>query len=184
MNPGQYGIFLEVLKNRLNMKIKITLLLVFISFCSFTTYHKFYVSVTEIEHNKKAQSLQIISRVFIDDFENLLKMRYNSNLRLGKDESSQSDGYIKKYLNQKMEISVDGMPLHLNYIGKEYENDMILFYIEAPNVTSFRNIEVKNSVLMDLFEEQKNLVHVKRNGDTKSLVLASGKERDVLNFGH
>lgn len=163
------------------MKVGITCLLVLIS-CSFSPYHKFYVSVTEIEHHKRSESLQIISRVFIDDFENLLKMRYDSNLRLGKNESSQSDAYIQKYLDQKIEIFVDGRPLQLHYLGKEYENDMMVFYIEAPNVSAFRSIKVKNTVLMDLFEEQKNLIHVIQKGYTKSLILAAGREQEVLSF--
>lgn len=165
------------------MKKIFFLLLLAAGLSSFTAAHKFYVSVTEIEYNEKAGSLQIISRVFTDDFENLLRKRYDDKIRLGaKNETAGVSEFFEKYLEQKMEIEVDGKPVTLNYLGKEYENDMIIFYIEAEDVPSFKTIDVRNTVLMDLFAEQKNLVHVEYKGKTKSLVLAEGKEEDVLNF--
>lgn len=159
------------------------LLFAFFGLFSFTAVHKFYVSVTEVEHNAKAQSLQVISRVFTDDFENVLKARYDSNIRLGHDsETAGAEPYIEKYLEQKIKVAVDGKKVSLKYLGKEYENDMIIFYIEVPGIKTINRIEVENSVLMDLFEEQKNLVHVEVGGKTKSMVLVSGNERSSLKF--
>lgn len=165
------------------MYYRILFILALISLSSFTSVHKFYVSVTEIEYNEKAQSLQIISRVFIDDFENVLKARYDNNITLGaRTETSGAEDYIEKYLEQKIDVSLDGKPVKVEYLGKEYKNDMILFYIEAPQVKKFKEITVRNSVLMDLFEEQKNLVHVELNGQTKSMVLVSDKDKNSINF--
>jgi len=165
------------------MKFKIALLLLFIGFSSFKTNHKFYVSVTEIEYNEKAHSLQIISRIFIDDFEKLLQTRYDQSIHLSENgDNEKVTDYIKKYLGQKMEVQLDGKPYKLNYIGKEYENDMLLFYLEIPDVPEFKRIGIKNSVLIDMFSEQKNLVHVEYKGETKSLILSNSKDEDLLIF--
>ncbi|HSI70252.1 MAG TPA: DUF6702 family protein [Gillisia sp.] len=159
------------------------LLLSFVGFSSFKSAHKFYVSVTEIEHNEKAESLQVISRVFIDDFENVLNLRYGRDLTLDpQTETAGAEEFIKKYLEQKMHIEVNGKTTGINYLGKEYENDMLVFYLEVPKVKNVRNVLVKNTVLMDMFEEQKNLVHVKVKGKTKSMVLVTGREENTLNF--
>ncbi|WP_155807239.1 DUF6702 family protein [Gillisia marina] len=140
------------------MKLKIALLLLFIGFSSFETDHKFYVSVTEIEYNEKAESLQIISRLFIDDLEDLLQTRYDKSIRLGKsNESTEANDYIKKYLTKKMEILLDGKVVELNYLGKEYEDDMLILYMEIPKVISFKKIGLKNALLTDMFSEQKKL---------------------------
>ncbi len=150
---------------------------------SFSVAHKFYVSVTEIEYNEKAESLQIISRVFIDDMEDLLQTRYDSKIRLGKsNETTEASTSINKYLKQKIEIQIDGKTMEVNYIGKEYEDDMLLLYLEVSNVSSFKKIEIKNAILTDMFSEQKNLVHVNYKGSTKSLILNKAKQEDVLNF--
>lgn len=165
------------------MKLKITLLLLFIGFCSFKTTHKFYVSVTEIEYNEKAESLQVISRVFIDDMEELLKTRYDKSLRLGiSNESPEAKEYLKKYLSNKIEVKLDGKSVEVKYLGKEYENDMLLLYLEIPKVTSFKKIGLKNAVLTDMFSEQKNLVHVTYKGVTKSAILNKTRQEDLLNF--
>lgn len=164
------------------MKIKITLLFLIIAMSSFTAVHKFYVSVTEIEYNAQAESLQIISRVFIDDFEDVLKKRYDKSITLGENESSGIDVHIKKYLEQKLQIEVNAKPVAAKYLGKEYENDMVIFYLEVENVEDLKTIQVKNTVLMDLYEEQKNLIHVEYQNKIKSLVLTSGKEVNQLNF--
>ena len=165
------------------MKFRLLFFLLIFPLMSFSDFHKFYVSVTEIEHNEKNQSLQVISRVFTEDLENVLKTRFDPRIRLGKEvETPGINSHIEKYLSQRFAVEVDGKPLPVKLLGKEYENDMILFYIEIPNVKEIKLIKIKNTLLLDMFEEQKNLIHVEYKGKTKSLILAEGKESDVLNF--
>ncbi len=165
------------------MKTRFLFLLLLFSLSSFNTNHKFYISLTEIEYNEKAHSLQIISRVFIDDLEKLLQTRYDQSIHLTKNgDSEKVTGYIKKYLGKKMKVELDGKPYRLNYIGKEYKNDLLFFYLEIPDVPEFKKIGIKNAILIDMFSEQKNLVHVEYKGETKSLILTNGKDEDLLTF--
>ncbi|MEP6260903.1 MAG: DUF6702 family protein [Gillisia sp.] len=165
------------------MRSRFLFFLLIFPLLSFSDYHKFYVSVTEIEHNEKNETLQVISRVFTDDLENVLKMRFDPTIRLGEKVETQGvNVHIEKYLNQRFAVEVDGKPLKAKFLGKEYENDMIIFYIEIPNVKEMKKIQVKNILLLDMFEEQKNLIHVEYKGKTKSLILAEGRGTDVLNF--
>jgi hypothetical protein len=167
------------------MKFKIILLLLFIGFSSFQTNHKFYVSVTEIVYNEKSESLQIISRVFIDDLEDLLQTRYDKNIKLGKsNETAMVPDLLKKYLNEKIQVQLDGRLVEVNFLGKEYEDDMLLLYLEIPKIKSFKKITVKNALLTDMFSEQKNLVHVTYKGSTKSLILNKAKQEEMLNFNN
>ncbi|HSJ12644.1 MAG TPA: DUF6702 family protein [Gillisia sp.] len=165
------------------MRSRFLFFLLIFPLLSFSDYHKFYVSVTEIEHNEKNATLQVISRVFTDDFENVLKMRFDPTIRLGeKVETLGVNVHIENYLNQRFAVEVNGKPLKAKFLGKEYENDMIIFYIEIPNVKEMKKIQVKNTLLLDMFDEQKNLIHVEYKGKTKSLILAEGRGTDVLNF--
>ena len=145
--------------------------------------HEFYLSVTEIEYNRQQQSLQIITRVFIDDFQNVLNQRYGAKLQLSEEaEEGAIAGNISKYLQQKLKLRVDGEELQLNYLGKEYDADQLILYIEVENIAPFNNIEVTNSILTDLFDDQKNIVHVKVNDKTKSLLLMRQQETEKLSF--
>ena len=145
--------------------------------------HEFYLSVTEIEYNNEKQSLQIITRVFIDDFEDVLNERYGAELQLseGAEEGAVTKN-ISKYLKQKLRLQVNGEELQLNYLGKEYDADQLVLYIEVENLAPFNKIEVTNEILTDLFDDQKNVVHVKVNDKTKSLLLMRQQETEKLTF--
>ena len=145
--------------------------------------HEFYLSVTEIEYNNEKQSLQIITRVFIDDFEDVLNERYGAELQLSEEaeEGAVADN-ISKYLKQKLRLQVNGEELQLNYLGKEYDADQLVLYIEVENLAPFNKIEVTNEILTDLFDDQKNVVHVKVNDKTKSLLLMRQQETEKLTF--
>ncbi|MEB3346753.1 DUF6702 family protein [Aquimarina gracilis] len=164
-------------------KIKLMFLFVLsITLCSFIT-HKFYVSVTQIEYNKERQSLQIISRVFIDDIEDLLQERYDQSIVLNvKEETSITEKYLEKYFDQKLKIKVNDKEVSFTFLGKEYEDDLMICYLEILEIDSLSSIEVSNDILMDYFEEQQNIVHVKKDNQRKSLILEKGKSNGLLNF--
>lgn len=145
--------------------------------------HKFYVSVTQIEYNEEQKSLQIISRIFIDDIEEVLRKRYDETIELvSEKQEAKVDQYLSTYLNQKLVITVNGQEVFFNFLGKEYDNDLVLCYLEVENVTSLEKITVSNQVLMDFFDEQQNIVHVKKGKNRKSLILEKEKDKGMLKF--
>lgn len=166
--------------------MKKTLFLFFLlPLLSFSALHKFYVSATDVKYNEKQQSLQIISHVFTDDLENLLKTRYSKDLFLLKEgEHPDADAFIKRYIHDKLHISVNGKKRKLNYLGKEYDKDQLLLYIEVEDVEPIQTISVENAVLTDLFPEQKNVVKVEYGGKIKSLLLMRDAVEGTLKFSN
>ncbi|MFD1096717.1 DUF6702 family protein [Salegentibacter chungangensis] len=162
----------------------IVLLTCFMLFSSFkASDHKYYLSVTEIEYKSDKQALQIISRVFIDDFEEVLQKRYNKEIKLiAKNEEGNVRQAIERYLAKKLHIKTDGKELQLNYLGKEYENDQLVLYIEVEKVAAFKEIEVENLILTDLFDDQQNVVHVKVEEELKSMLLDRDAPMERLNY--
>ncbi len=155
------------------------------SLFAFSSVHKYYVSITQIEFVKEKQSLQIISRIFVDDFEKLIRMRYDDKVTL--DDSDNSDEekieqYVKKYLQEKIEITIDGELKTLNFIGKKYDDDIMYCYLEIENLPSIKTFQIKNKVLYDVFDDQKNIVRTKINGKNKTFILIPEKDKGMLNF--
>ena len=162
---------------------KILLLLIALPLVSFSAAHKFYVSATDIQYDKDSQALQIISHVFTDDLQKLLKERYNEELfLLKKGEHPDADAFVKRYFQDKIQIGVDGKRKQLHYVGKEYDKDQLLVYLEVKDVKPFDNIWVENAVLTDLFPDQKNVVKVEHKGEIKSLLLGRHDPNGSLNF--
>ena len=150
---------------------------------SATPAHKFYVSITKIEYVKEKSSLQIITKIFIDDIEDALQQHYDPSISLDtKKETEAADEDLKKYILQKINIKVNGKPVTLDYIGKEYDTDMVVAYIEVKNVKELKTIEIENKVLMEMFPEQQNIVHLKTPNSRKSLILDKDEPNGKLNF--
>ncbi|MBQ0787887.1 MAG: peptidase E [Oceanihabitans sp.] len=163
--------------------LKFALVLLMIPMFAFTAVHKYYVSVTKVEYVKEKESVQIISRIFIDDFEKLLRERYDEKITLDvEDEISTVNMYIERYLKDKLQININGKFENFNFLGKEYEEDIIFCYLEIEGIKEIKSFQITNRILMDIFEEQENIIRTNINGKKKSLLLRKGNDKGVLNF--
>lgn len=171
-------------KNPMKRYKKYLLLFIFPLF-AFTTGHKFYVSVTNVNYAEKDKAIQVTSRIFIDDFEKVLQERYGFTANLGtENESKLANGYIEKYLRAKFAIEIDGETASYDFIGKKYDTDVMVCYIEVPKIdlAKIASIQIDNEILTDLFDEQQNIVHFKIDGNKKSFVLMKPDTKGMLNL--
>ncbi len=158
-------------------------LVVGILLTSSSTKHEYYVSVTNIEYAKEQQSVQIISQIFIDDFERLIRQRYDETITLAEeDEPEIVDEYMKRYLKDKLKIKINGTAYDFNYIGKEYKDDITYCYLEIENIKNIKSINVVNRILFDVLPDQQNIVRLKLLNKNKSFLLISENDECVLNF--
>lgn len=145
--------------------------------------HEYYVSVTNIEYVKEQQSLQIISQIFIDDFEKLLQERYDETVTLAPDNHKDTiEKYMERYLEDKLKLEVNLNPVNFKFIGKEYKDDIAYCYLEVEDVSSLNSIAVKNQILFDVFPEQQNILRIKGLGKNKSFLLFPDNDNCMLNF--
>ncbi|MBD0852327.1 DUF6702 family protein [Maribacter arenosus] len=164
---------------------KKSLLLLVLPGLAFSTAHKFYVSVTNINYSEKTEAIQITSRVFIDDFEDVLFERYGIDSHLATDmETELANEYIEKYFKAKFLVHINRKQSTYTFLGKKYDNDVMICYMEIPEVDGERikSITVQNEILTDLFEEQQNVVHLKVKGKKKSFVLIKENNKGMLNL--
>ena len=165
------------------MKIKKAFLLLFIIPLLSFSAHKYYLSLTQIEYKNESKSIQIIINVFMDDIETALNKEYSIDLQLtNKNEMESNDVYFKKYLEKNLYFKVDNTSSSFNYIGKEYDGDLVYFYLEIENVNSIEAIEVVNTILIDYFPEQQNLIKSKVNKKHSSILLTKTNDKGLLKF--
>ena len=148
-----------------------------------STAHKYYVSTTEVEYVDEKNVLQVITRINADDLERVLQERYESDIKLTTiDEDAKVNTYIVKYLNDKLSIKVNTQEMPMTFIGKEYDNDEVVCYLEIKNVHDIFTIEISNEVLFDLFPEQKNVIKTSIKSETQNLVCTPKDKTRYLNF--
>ena len=165
------------------MKIKKAYLILFIIPLLSFSAHKYYLSLTQIEYRSEKKSVQITINVFMNDIEIALNEDYNIDLRLHtKKELKDNDVYFIKYLKEKLHFKIDGISKEYNYIGKEYDGDLVYFYLEIENIKEVNSIEIENKILTNKFSEQKNLIKSKVGKNHKSILLTAKNDKGLLKF--
>ena len=143
--------------------------------------HPIHISVTYVEYNPKSGSFEITHKIFIDDFESALQLYDNESFQLGtKKELPETDSYIKKYMAQQFEVKVNGETIKGEYLGREMDLESIWIYHEIKDVPNAEAIEIKNAVLLDLYEDQKNITHLKYKGQKQSFLFKKDEAVDTI----
>tara|TARA_R110002020_G_scaffold445961_1_gene657988 strand:+ start:69968 stop:70474 length:507 start_codon:yes stop_codon:yes gene_type:complete len=163
--------------------LKKAALLLLLPLLTFSVAHKFYLSVTTVQYSEKDQALQITSRIFVDDLERVLVERYGINPKLGTEgETDLAQSYLEKYLRTKLLVFANGKQQRYTYIGRQYEDDVVICYLEVPQVElkTLETVTIQNEVLTDLFGDQRNVVHFKIGDLKKSVILMKDKNKEML----
>ncbi len=129
--------------------------------------HPFHVSSTTLSYNVKSKSVEVTCRIFTDDLEEALFRKYGGKIDLiGKQKEMAQ--LVKKYLNEHLILSWDGQVSQQIFIGYENDHEATLVYFEAKKIDGTKQLQIKNSILYDLFDDQMNIVHFQINGKRQS----------------
>jgi hypothetical protein len=150
----------------------------------FILFHPLHISVTEITFDEKEKELEIVSRIFLDDLQTAI--RESKKLPeldlLAPTGGMTTDQLVSAYLMQRLKLSIKGKPLTVKYLGHEIESEAILCYVQVSNIRKLESIEIFNSIITELHEDQSNLVHVTVREKVKSLRLMKDNPSGTLTF--
>lgn len=162
---------------------QIVVLVILVAGLTSAAAHKFYVGVFQMEYVPAKKQVQLTSRLFVDDVEAMLNKKYGKRFYLtSKQELPGAEDYLKKYLAEKMEVTINGKVQPMKFLGREMEDDVLICYYTIAAPADVKSIKVSNSVLMESFSEQQNIIHAKINGNRKSLLLTNDKKEGTLEF--
>lgn len=154
-----------------------------INYLSGIYFHDFHVSVVNIEFDKSEQVLEISQRLFINDFESILSVTDSTKVDIILDfEKEKTKDSIKDYVLSHTQITVNGKIAELNYLGAKLDGDVIVVFIESPNVKKIKSLSIENTLFMEVFTDQVNLIHLQVNGKNRSIKLDNGKPKDTLMY--
>lgn len=144
---------------------------VLISFFCFAAMpaHPIFVSVTEIEHNQKDQSLEISCKVFTDDFEKILRQHTTGKVDLvNPPDKKQANLQVKNYITRHLQLDVDGKRVSLEYLGYEIEDEGVISFWEVKGLKSPGKLNIQNTLLYEASPQQMGIMHVTVNGKRQS----------------
>jgi len=133
-----------------------------------------------MSYNVKDQSWEISIRLFQDDLEQSVSAAIGKKYRMiPGDETSERllDAYLRKHFrfHAGKQISTP-----YRWLGTEQQQDAIWVYIEIPTTSDLAGSYLENSIFLEVFEDQTNLVQWAPAGQKKSYLFRKSQEIQQL----
>lgn len=147
----------------------------------FAQFHPFHVSVCDIEFKQESKSVQVSQRIFLDDLEQAINKKFNVNMII--DDATTfdfRDSLIQVYVLEHLNMTFDGNEKKRAYVGNEVEEDAMWCYIEYFGIKKFNALEISSTVLLDTFDDQGNIIHLKHGEFEKSIKLDRTNIRSTI----
>ena len=164
-------------------KFKIGLLLFCFIICSSFVFHKFYVSVTQIDYVPNKKRVEITSRIFIDDLEKALTKKYQRKPNItSSNELPEAEEWIKTYIKEKIKVSINKKPQVIEYLAKEVEGDVLIIYTKIAISKKINTFDIYNALLTEVYTDQQNIVHINVNSNKKSILLTNSVFQEKIDY--
>lgn len=147
--------------------------------------HPLYISLCDVTYHAETKELDLTFTLFTEDLEAAIIKKTNRKAFLGTaNQSSDGETEILAYLKSQAEVKIDLAPISLDSLSYEITvgevRTTISFTVE--DIQTFREMTLKNQVFFELFEEQRNMLRVKKDGKKKSLLLTTKKPAGTIFF--
>ena len=158
-------------------------LLLILTFGFHPLKHPFYISVVDIKHDAKQQSLNISVKLFTNDIEEALKKTTSKSIDLlNPKNKAEMETELMNYIKKRLSITINSKLTILDFIGYEREEDAIWAYLEIKKVVAPKSIKVDTKLLYDYLPQQTNIVHAEVNGVKKSSKVNNPDSKIEFNF--
>lgn len=128
-----------------------------ILFAAKSSAHNYHTSLTRIDFNREAKSLEIEINLFNHDLEKVLEKK--NKKRVDFDKTADFDKMLFDYLTENFLVKNEsGNSLKLVWVGRETKTDMTTAFVEIGGVESVDNLKIQNRIFFESFSEQANLI--------------------------
>jgi len=149
---------------------------------SLTTFHPYYVSVTEVEYSAKDHELGMSMKFFPDDIEAALKQMSGGKVDITRGDKTANEKLLTAYVLRHFSVKLDGKALTPLFLGYENDQGATWCYFSVKNVASPHTIQVFNNFLYEYRKDQLNFVHAIVDGDRKTVQLAMPENSVTFTF--
>jgi len=124
--------------------------------------HPVHVTVCNIEYVDAEKEFNISFKIFADDFEKIVKQKYNIDLNLGKNnESKDCVSYINLYVFEHFSLFVNDIEKSgkkLIFDKFEIKDLAVWIFYKFKIKNEIKNVKIINSLMTDMYFDQKNLL--------------------------
>ena len=164
------------------MRLLAALILLFPLAGAAPALHAYHSTITELRYNAAKKQLELSVKVFTDDFEKALSQGQPTHVNLT-EAGPRPLVLASAYLGRTLQVSTTaGVPLQLQVLGMQAENDGYWFYCKVPLPGPVSGVKLRQAALLDAFSDQMNIVNIEANGQKKSALFRAGHEQEVLSW--
>jgi hypothetical protein len=149
--------------------------------------HPVHVSITNLDVNYEKKTIFISQKMYTEDFSLLFYHLYEKNIKFeaGKDLSPAELAIINGYMTDALVLESGKTKLPMEFVRKEQDNESIWLYYTCPLPSNkIKSLVLTNSVMLDLFEDQTNLVIVTHNGVDTGYTFNYNSWKSEINLQH
>jgi hypothetical protein len=132
--------------------------------------HPVHVSLLNVDLDPETGKIEIVFKLFSDDFEHIILQKYNVDLDItSKVDPGEKVNAIHKYIYESFELRINGTKIdEWEYVGNQINEEAIWLYYKNLWPGKIEKVSITDEAMMDLYEDQTNLVIVtwrdKQNG--------------------
>jgi hypothetical protein len=148
--------------------------------------HPVHLTYTNIEFNSSAARFEIMIKLFVDDFNTIIINKYGKDLKLL--EGNPAEGaskYIDRYILEHFRLIINGKDKtrsDMKFEKMEFKEQSIWLYYNYGFKANCNFIDINNSLMTDLYQDQTNLLIFTYRNEQKAIRFSNQKTNEKLTF--
>jgi len=133
---------------------------------------EFHTANIKVDYEQETGTLNITARTFTDQLEKVVGTNVSNK--------STFENKLKSYVSNNLDLKVNGKSLGTSYYGYQVNDKSTRIFFKFENVSDVNSLELKISLLTDVFSDQQNIVtfDIKNKKNTTFLT----KQNTVVNL--
>lgn len=133
----------------------------------------FFSSMTKVDYIDGSKTLKFTTKLNTTHISQAVKIDPNT---------AAFEAELKKYINNNIDISVNGNPKNLTFTGSQVNGESVWIYYEISNVSEISKLRIRNNILISQFPKQVNIMNITYKGILKTVNFQKGKETSEIDF--
>jgi len=133
----------------------------------------FFSSMTKVDYIDGSKTLKFTTKLNTTHISQAVKIDPNT---------AAFEAELKKYINNNVDISINGNPKNLTFTGSQVNGESVWIYYEISNVSEISKLRIRNNILISQFPKQVNIMNITYKGILKTVNFQKGKETSEIDF--
>lgn len=134
---------------------------------------EFYSSLTKVDYIEGSKTLKFTTKVNTNHISSALKINPNT---------TGFEAQVKQYIGKNFSVYINGSNKNLTFTGSQVNGESVWVYFETAGIEDISTLKIKNTILLDAYPKQLNLVNIAYKGNQKNMTFQRGKETAEVSF--